>query len=75
MHHRKRKSRDNHPSLRDVTADTGNTTSSIVACWTVFTELLPGNALIKSVKIYIYIYYMKLCQFQLTLIYVNGVKL
>jgi hypothetical protein len=29
-----------------------NTASSIVACWTVFTELLSGNALIKSVKIY-----------------------
>jgi hypothetical protein len=28
-----------------------NTTSSIVACWTVFTELLPGNSLIKSVTI------------------------
>jgi hypothetical protein len=26
--------------------------SSIVACWTVFTELLPGNALIKSVTIW-----------------------
>jgi hypothetical protein len=25
------------------------TASSIVACWTVLTELLPGNALIKSV--------------------------
>jgi hypothetical protein len=30
---------------------TEDTTSSIVACWTVFTELLPGNALIKSVTI------------------------
>jgi hypothetical protein len=30
-----------------------NTTSSIVTCWTVFTELLPGNELIKSVTIYI----------------------
>jgi hypothetical protein len=28
-----------------------NTASSIVACWYVFTELLPGNALIKSVTI------------------------
>jgi hypothetical protein len=27
------------------------TASCIVACWTVFTELLPGNALIKSVAI------------------------
>jgi hypothetical protein len=26
-----------------------NTASSIVACWAVFTELLPGNTLIKSV--------------------------
>jgi hypothetical protein len=31
--------------------DTENTATSIVACWTVFTELLPGNALIKSVTI------------------------
>jgi hypothetical protein len=44
-------SRDRHPPLRDVTADTENAASSIVACWTVLTELLPGNALIKSVKI------------------------
>jgi hypothetical protein len=44
-------SRDHHPPLRDVTANTDNTASSIVACWTVFTELLPGNALIKSVTI------------------------
>jgi hypothetical protein len=44
-------SRDHHPPLRDVTADTENTASSIVACWTVFTELLPGNELIKSVTI------------------------
>jgi hypothetical protein len=28
--------------------DIKNTASSIVACWTMFTELLPGNALIKS---------------------------
>jgi hypothetical protein len=28
-----------------------NTASSIVACWTVFTEPLPGNVLIKSVTI------------------------
>jgi hypothetical protein len=27
-----------------------NTASSIVACWTMFTELLPGNTLIKSVN-------------------------
>jgi hypothetical protein len=27
-----------------------NRASSLLACWTVFTELLPGNALIKSVK-------------------------
>jgi hypothetical protein len=32
--------------------DIENTASSIVACWTVFTELLPGNALIKSVGIF-----------------------
>jgi hypothetical protein len=35
----------------NFTADTENTASSIVACWTVFTGLLLGNALIKSVKI------------------------
>jgi hypothetical protein len=29
-----------------------NTASSIGASWTVFTELLPGNGLIKSVTIY-----------------------
>jgi hypothetical protein len=34
--------------------DIENTASSIVACWTVFTELFPGNAFIKSFKIYIY---------------------
>jgi hypothetical protein len=45
-------SRDHHPQLRDVTADTGNTGSSIVACWTLFTELLPGKNLIKSVTIF-----------------------
>jgi hypothetical protein len=31
-----------------------NTASSVVACWTVFTELLPGNMLIKSVALLIY---------------------
>jgi hypothetical protein len=50
-HHKKYMSCDYHPALRDVTADTGNTASSIVACWTVFIELLPGNELIKSVTI------------------------
>jgi hypothetical protein len=42
---------DHHPPLRDVTADTENTASSIVAYWNLFTELLSGNALIKSVTI------------------------
>jgi hypothetical protein len=32
--------------------DIENTASSIVACCTVFTELLPGNSLIKSVTVY-----------------------
>jgi hypothetical protein len=32
--------------LCDVTEDTENTASSIIACWTLFTELLPGNTLI-----------------------------
>jgi hypothetical protein len=45
--------RDHHPPLRDVTADRKNTASSIVAYWTVFIELLPGNALIKSVTLFI----------------------
>jgi hypothetical protein len=31
--------------------DIENTATSILACLTVFTELLPGNALIKSVTI------------------------
>jgi hypothetical protein len=44
-------SRDHYLLLCDVTADTENTASSIVACWTVFTQLLPGNALMKSVTI------------------------
>jgi hypothetical protein len=44
-------SRDHNPPLRDVTADTENTACSIVACWTVFTELLPGIALIKSITV------------------------
>jgi hypothetical protein len=39
------------PLLCDVSTDTENTASSIVACWTVFTELLCGNMLIKSVTI------------------------
>jgi hypothetical protein len=34
--------------------DIENIASSIVACWTVFTELLPGNALIKSVNNILY---------------------
>jgi hypothetical protein len=44
-------SHDHHPPLRDVAADTENTYSSTVACWIVFTELLLGNALFKSVTI------------------------
>jgi hypothetical protein len=52
MHYRKHMSRDHHPPLRDDTADTENTASSNVVCWNAFTELLPGNALIKSVTIY-----------------------
>jgi hypothetical protein len=35
--------------------DVENTDSSIVACWIMFTEPLPGNSLIKSVTIYIFI--------------------
>jgi hypothetical protein len=50
MRRRKHMSRDQHPPLRDVTADTENTASSNVACLPVFTELLPANALIKSVN-------------------------
>jgi hypothetical protein len=44
-------SRDHYLLLCDVTADMENTASCIVACWTVFTELLSGNALIKSVTV------------------------
>jgi hypothetical protein len=62
-HHRKHMSLDYHPPPRDVAANTGNTVSSTVACWTVFTELLPGNALIKPLTIRIYFvliyFYMK----------------
>jgi hypothetical protein len=32
-------SRDQHPPPRDVTGDTENTASSIVACWTMFTTV------------------------------------
>jgi hypothetical protein len=35
----------------DITTDTEITASSIVACWIVFTDLLPGHALIKSITI------------------------
>jgi hypothetical protein len=44
-------SRGHYLLLCDVTADMENTASSVVACWTVFTELLPGSASIKSVTI------------------------
>jgi hypothetical protein len=44
-------SRDHYLQLCDVTADTENTASSIVERWAVFTELLPDNMLIKSVKV------------------------
>jgi hypothetical protein len=42
---------DRYLLIYDVTADTGITASSIVSCWTVLTELLLGNALIKSVTL------------------------
>jgi hypothetical protein len=48
---RKHMSRDHHSPLHDVTADMENTFSSTVARLTVFTELLPGNALIKPVTV------------------------
>jgi hypothetical protein len=44
-------SRDHHLPLFVVTADTESTASSIAACWALFTELLPGKALIKSVTV------------------------
>jgi hypothetical protein len=50
-HYRKHMSRDHQPPLRDVTTDMENTASSTVECWTVFTVLFPGNALIKSVTL------------------------
>jgi hypothetical protein len=43
-----------------------NTASSIVASWTVFTELLPDNALIKSVTIYSFSILSKLTLIVLT---------
>jgi hypothetical protein len=49
-HHSKHMSRDHYSPLRDVTADKENK-ASIAARWTVFTEVLFGNALIKSVTI------------------------
>jgi hypothetical protein len=52
MHHRKHMSRD-HYLLCDVTADKENTASSIVACWTALTELLPDDAFIKSVAVFL----------------------
>jgi hypothetical protein len=44
-------SRDHHPPLRDVTAERKH---SLLYCCVLdmFTELFPGNALIKCVKIY-----------------------
>jgi hypothetical protein len=39
-------------STKSGADDVENTAPSIVACWAVFTELLPGNALIRSVIIY-----------------------
>jgi hypothetical protein len=36
--------------------DTENTASSIDACWTVFTDQLPGHALIKSVTVLFCLY-------------------
>jgi ABC-type antimicrobial peptide transport system permease subunit len=43
-------SHDHYPAslFGALVGSTENTVYSIVACWTVFTELLPGNALIKS---------------------------
>jgi hypothetical protein len=54
MHHRKHISCDHYPLLCDITTDTENIASSIVVCWTVFTELCHGNALIKSVTIHLF---------------------
>jgi hypothetical protein len=50
-HHRRLMSHDHHPQLCDVTADMENTASSIIVCWTMFTGLLPGNMLFKSITI------------------------
>jgi hypothetical protein len=47
----KHMSHDCYLLLCDVTADMKNTASSIVTCWTMFTELLPRNVLIKSITI------------------------
>jgi hypothetical protein len=37
--------------MRRLRGQKENTASPIIECWTVFTELLPGNALIKSVTV------------------------
>jgi hypothetical protein len=47
----KHMSHDCYLLLSDGTTDTKNTASSIVACRTVFTELLAGNALTKFVTL------------------------
>jgi hypothetical protein len=64
--------RDHHPPLRDVTTDTENTASCIVAFRTVFRELLPSNALIKSVILYIFLTQTPPHQWYLHLIVVVG---
>jgi hypothetical protein len=52
MHHRKHMPRYHYLLLHNVTADIRNTHSSIIARCSVFTELLPSSALIKSVTIF-----------------------
>jgi hypothetical protein len=44
-------SRDHYLLLCDVTEYTENTFFSIVACWVVFTELLPGNVFFEIVTV------------------------
>jgi hypothetical protein len=46
-------SRDRYPAslIGASVGSTENTAFCIVACWTVFTELLPGNAMIKFVTV------------------------
>jgi hypothetical protein len=53
------------PSLLDAD-DIENMASCVAACWTVFTELLPGSTFIKSVTVF--------CQCVLSLFFQESAK-